>query len=159
MGVQGRIVVISPSAHQNIALRGMFAAWHASDYVDTGRIDAVSGDFLRLDSLLSSRLFGLQVWLQEFAWTEEDKEEDMCNRSRSRDRLSSKDADRLQKQPMFCMETAINMFYWSVLVYDHEEVLPFLKQHSYCRHACCAAGWKASMGTGLQMHGLAESAH
>ena len=69
-----------------------------------------------------------QVWLQEFAWTEEDKEEDMRNRSRSRDRLSSKDADSLQKQPMFCMETAVNMFYWSVLVYDHEEVCSPLKQ-------------------------------
>ncbi len=64
----------------------------------------------------------LQVWLQEFAWTEEDKEEDMKNRSQSKDKLSKKDADSLQKQPMFCMETAINMFYWSVLVYDHEEV-------------------------------------
>ncbi len=80
----------------------------------------------------------MQVWLQEFAWTEEDKEEDMCNRSKSRDRLSSKDADSLQKQPMFCMETAINMFYWSVLVYDHEEVCSPLKQHTHnIVELCC----------------------
>ena len=54
----------------------------------------------------------------------------MRNRSRSRDRLSSRDADALQKQPMFCMETAINMFYWSVLVYDHEEVRALPKPHT-----------------------------
>ena len=64
----------------------------------------------------------VQVWLQEFAWTEEDKEEDMKSRSASTGKLSAKDASSLQKQPMFCMETAVNMFYWSVLVYDHEEV-------------------------------------
>ena len=101
---------------------------------------------LRLDRLLSTASPALQVWLQEFAWTEEDKEEDLCNRSKSRDRLSSKDADSLQKQPMFCMETAINMFYWSVLVYDHEEVCHLFKQHTSCRHRCCAAGWKATWG-------------
>ena len=65
----------------------------------------------------------VQVWLQEFAWTEEDKEEDMKSRSASTGKLSAKDASSLQKQPMFCMETAVNMFYWSVLVYDHEEVM------------------------------------
>ena len=64
----------------------------------------------------------MQVWLQEFAWTEEDKAQDLQTRDSGNDRLSSKDAERLHKQPMFCMETAINMFYWSVLVYDHEEV-------------------------------------
>ena len=64
----------------------------------------------------------VKVWLQEFAWTEEDKEEDMKNRSSSTGKLSAKNASSLQKQPMFCMETAVNMFYWSVLVYDHEEV-------------------------------------
>ena len=65
----------------------------------------------------------VKVWLQEFAWTEEDKEEDMKSRSASTGKLSAKDASSLQKQPMFCMETAVNMFYWSVLVYDHEEVI------------------------------------
>ena len=65
----------------------------------------------------------VKVWLQEFAWTEEDKEEDMKSRSASTGKLSAKDASSLQKQPMFCMETAVNMFYWSVLVYDHEEVM------------------------------------
>ena len=86
--------------------------------------------FARLARLLNEPFVVLQVWLQEFAWTEEDKEEDLRNRSSSKDRLSSRDADTLQKQPMFCMETAINMFYWSVLVYDHEEV-----RHS--RHMLC----------------------
>ncbi len=28
----------------------------------------------------------------------------------------------LRREPMFCFETAMNMLYWSALVYDYEEV-------------------------------------
>lgn len=73
----------------------------------------------------------LQVWLQEFAWTEEDKEEDMANRGKAKEHLSSRDAASLEKAPMFCMETAVNMFYFSVLVYDHEVILQAFSHHQH----------------------------
>ena len=35
---------------------------------------------------------------------------------------SDRDKSELKQEPMFCLETAINMLYWSALVYDYEEV-------------------------------------
>ncbi|CAL8466198.1 g5734 [Coccomyxa elongata] len=55
--------------------------------------------------------------LQEFAWTEEEKADKM--KLRNRDGPTGR---QLAKGPMFCFEFAMNMLYWSALVYDYGEV-------------------------------------
>ena len=59
----------------------------------------------------------LQVWLQEFAWTEADKPIKLEARSS----MVPKDTD-LCRQPMFCFETMMKLLYWSCFVYDHMRV-------------------------------------
>ena len=66
----------------------------------------------------------VQVWLQEFAWTEEEKAERLSIRSSSG--VCPDTNDGLSKEPMFCFETAMNMLYWSALVYDYEEVRAYI---------------------------------
>lgn len=58
-----------------------------------------------------------QVWLQEFAWTEEEKAAKIERRNRD-----GAIGRQLAKEPMFCFEFAMNMLYWSALVYDYGEV-------------------------------------
>ncbi|CAL8466201.1 g5737 [Coccomyxa elongata] len=59
----------------------------------------------------------LQVWLQEFAWTEDEKEAKIERRNRDGPK-----GRQLAKEPMFCFEFAMSMLYWSALVYDYGEV-------------------------------------
>ena len=66
----------------------------------------------------------VQVWLQEFAWTEAERAERLCARMSTADSLCAEACSDLQRQPLFCFETAMNMLYWSCLVYDYEEVCP-----------------------------------
>ena len=61
------------------------------------------------------------MWLQEFAWTEEEKTERVSMRCSS-GTCCPDTKSNLKKEPMFCFETAMNMLYWSALVYDYEEV-------------------------------------
>jgi hypothetical protein len=46
----------------------------------------------------------------------------MAMRCSSNETCSTHDRSDLSKEPMFCFETAMNMLYWSALVYDYEEV-------------------------------------
>ena len=59
----------------------------------------------------------LQVWLQEFAWTEADKPVKLAARS-----AMVPDDPKLAKQPIFCFETMMNLLYWSCYVYGHKMV-------------------------------------
>ena len=59
----------------------------------------------------------LQVWQQEFAWTEEDKPIKLAARA-----LAVPDNQALLKRPMFCFETMMHLAYWSCLVYDYRRV-------------------------------------
>lgn len=59
----------------------------------------------------------MQVWLQEFAWTQADKPIKLEARSKM-----VPDNPNLASQPMFCFETMLNLLYWSCLVYDHKKV-------------------------------------
>ncbi len=63
------------------------------------------------------RLVVVQVWLQEFAWMEEEKADKIERRNRD-----GPTGRKLAKEPMFCFEFAMNMLYWSALVYDYGEV-------------------------------------
>ena len=61
----------------------------------------------------------LQVWLQEFAWSEKEKPSKLAIRNGS---MAIEDRAVIDKEPMFCMETMMTCFFWSYLVYDYEEV-------------------------------------
>ena len=65
----------------------------------------------------------MQVWLQEFAWTEGEKLVKLEARSRM--------APSLASQPIFCFETMMNLLYWSCFVYDHTRVsMPHMMLHT-----------------------------
>ena len=64
-----------------------------------------------------SAIVDLQVWLQEFAWTEADKPVKLEARS-----VMVPDNAKLAQQPIFCFETMMNLLYWSCYVYDHKKV-------------------------------------
>ena len=59
----------------------------------------------------------LQVWLQEFGWTEEEKTAKLANRGG----IAGPVHEALKNEPMFCFGTAVKLFYWSHLVYDINE--------------------------------------
>lgn len=61
----------------------------------------------------------LQVWLQEFAWTEGDLASKREERSSSLP--PGADVEALDREPMWCFETAVKLMYWSFLCYDYEE--------------------------------------
>ena len=58
-----------------------------------------------------------QVWEQEVAWTEADKEIKLAAKA-----LTAEGSDKLLRQPIFCFETMMHMLYWSCLVYDYKRV-------------------------------------
>ena len=59
----------------------------------------------------------VQVWEQEFAWTEVDKPVMVAARA-----LTVPDDHKLNEQPIFCFETMMHMLYWSSIVYDYKRV-------------------------------------
>ena len=69
------------------------------------------------DHRLNSACLEVQVWLQEFAWTEKDVPRKLKARAA---KLPGNAA--LASEPIFCFELAIRLFYWSCLVYTYEEV-------------------------------------
>ena len=63
----------------------------------------------------------LQVWLQEFAWTERDVER------KKEERVSSLPEESFENfcmdcEPLFCFETAVKLMYWAFLAYDTGEL-------------------------------------
>ncbi|DBB14802.1 TPA: hypothetical protein ACH3X3_004411 [Trebouxia sp. C0006] len=73
--------------------------------------------FMAMPHNLPAHAAALQVWLQEFAWTEQD--EDMMLAARSLALPA-----QYNQQPLFCFETMMHMLYWSCLAYEHKRVLP-----------------------------------
>ena len=72
-------------------------------------------------------IWGLQVWLQEFAWREKDKPGRMQQRNQS---MAPEDREIIQQEPMFCFEHCWLCLYWSWLCYDFQEVSePSLQLH------------------------------
>ena len=89
----------------------------------------------------------VQVWLQQFAWTEGEKPGKLADRCEHMTNPDS--AASLDEEPMFCMETALKALYWSTLVYRYDESAPDFTRdkplkviqpllRSYC--SCCASG-------------------
>ena len=62
----------------------------------------------------------MQVWLQEFAWTEEEKPRKLARRNTSGP--AGVEESDIAKEPMFCVETMMKSLYWSLLIYDFNEV-------------------------------------
>lgn len=55
-----------------------------------------------------------QAWLQEFAWTERDIAR--C-RALRKAHLGPQQQNVIDREPIFCMETMVRCFYWSLLAY------------------------------------------
>lgn len=70
-----------------------------------------------------------QVWLEEFAWTEDEKAAKIARRNADGPR-----GQELAGQPMFCFESAMKCLYWASLCYDYREVL-----------SCCAKPGRSSV--------------
>ena len=63
----------------------------------------------------------LQAWLQRFAWTEQK----LKQRKQARDSLPA-DKTLLEREPMFCFETAVKLLYWCGFVKEHGEGRPMV---------------------------------
>ena len=71
----------------------------------------------------------LQVWLQEFAWTKSEHADKLAKRNAS---MALQDKPKIEKEPMFNVEAMLVCLYWSLLIYDLEEVgLKIGKSHAY----------------------------
>ena len=68
--------------------------------------------------MVHEHLVLLQVLLQEFSWTEDQKQERLQTRNRQ---LAELEQDAWL-EPMFTFETAIKTFYFSALIYEYQEV-------------------------------------
>ena len=67
----------------------------------------------------------MQAWLQEFAWTEAEKLQKWKTRAGNL-RLTSAALHDLNKEPMFCFESAIKLYYYSHIIYQYHKVLPLI---------------------------------
>eukprot|EP00892_Ulva_mutabilis_P004928 jgi/Ulvmu1/2807/UM142_0005.1 len=74
-----------------------------------------SHDFLAMQHTLPAAL------LQQFAWTEADMPRRRAKRREAVAPGTAISAD-LSRAPMFCFETAIKLFFWSVIIYSYAEV-------------------------------------
>eukprot|EP00891_Asterochloris_glomerata_P003520 jgi/Astpho2/3520/Aster-06433 len=59
----------------------------------------------------------LQIWLQMFAWSEATKPRVLWQRATG----GSHQRSLMEREPLFCMETAIKMLYFSGMAYEHDE--------------------------------------
>ena len=83
----------------------------------------------------------IQIWEQEFAWTEGDKPIKLAARA-----LTVPKGSSLNHQPMFCFHTMMKMWYWSCLVYDYQRVrslctLTALTLQVSAAQACLPYAW------------------
>lgn len=104
----------------------------------------------------------MQIWEQEFAWTEADKPIKLAARA-----LTVPPSSSLNVQPMFCFMTMLKMWYWSGLVYDHQRVrltsihgmllLPVASAVCGFHSTCCLPACGLQCSYALQactMHGM-----
>ena len=95
-----------------LIIEAVFASLWSNDGLSSRIMSQILGGFCHPAILLS-----LQVWLQEFAWTEADKPIKVEARS-----IMVPDNPHLACQPVFCFETMMKLLYWSCYVYDHKKV-------------------------------------
>ena len=73
----------------------------------------------RHDALTTQHLYPAGL-LQRFAWSEADVPRKIASRSNAIDSACS-NCPNFAAKPMFCFETAIKLFFWSVLAYSYTE--------------------------------------
>ncbi len=72
-------------------------------------------------AVFDRRSFPGQAWLQQFSWTEAGK----LGKLEQRRRLAQENSaarEALEREPMFCFETAIKLYYFSHIIYYYEKV-------------------------------------
>ena len=79
---------------------------------------------MRGDAVSLSRTCGLQVYLQEFAWTESQRPAAIAQRADHAQHAAERAL--LTKEPMFCFQTALAMHRWSCLAYMGACMSPLL---------------------------------
>ena len=67
---------------------------------------------------MNSSLASVQVYLQEFAWTEEHKPDAIAQRADHAQHAEERAL--LTTEPMFCFQTAVALHRWSCLTYMSE---------------------------------------
>ena len=75
----------------------------------------------------TSHIVALQVWEQDFAWTESEQPLKVAARA-----LTLPEGHKLHTQPLFCFETMMHLLYWSCLVYDFKRVSTYLINSTAC---------------------------
>ena len=84
----------------------------------TARLGTYSFARQDLDQLGLKPAFALlQVWQQQFAWTEAGRDAKLVARA-----AALPPADRLAQEPLFCVETMMHLLYFSCLIYDYKRV-------------------------------------
>ena len=78
----------------------------------------------------------MQVWLQDFAWTEEEAPERLSQRKLRGQGMH--DVQRLAAEPIFCIETALKLHHWSSLAYTHTDREVGSKEGAQARDALAA---------------------
>ncbi|KAK9799340.1 hypothetical protein WJX73_007370 [Symbiochloris irregularis] len=78
----------------------------------------------------------IQVWLQDFAWTEDEVQDKIAQRVGRA--MGTHEAEELAAEPMFCIETAVKLHHWSYCAYrkleaedtEHEQNVKRLLQEA-----------------------------
>ena len=78
----------------------------------------------------------MQAWLQEFAWTEAEKLQKFKTRAGNL-RLTSAALHELNKEPMFCFESAIKLYYYSHIIYHYHKVVITSGRDAICSRRTC----------------------
>ena len=60
----------------------------------------------------SNSMMCMQIWLQEFAWSEKGRRAKLKAREQMADHVP-----HLLTEPIFCFETAVRMLYWCVCMH------------------------------------------
>ncbi len=98
------------------AFRPLHATADATDPPANAHVSSDSCQPCQAIQWLQHKLYwDVQVWLQEFAWTEQDEAIKLAAR-----KMTLPPSEK--KHPLFCFETMMHMLYWSCLVYDHKRV-------------------------------------
>ena len=88
----------------------------------------------------------VKVWLQEYAWTEAEKLGRLDDRSSSL-RLASDAKAEVDREPMFCVETAIKLYYFSHIIYFYEKAgYLHCAQTLYVAKILCSSSLLAHLG-------------
>ena len=88
----------------------------------------------------------LQIWPQEFVWTEADKPIKLNASS-----IMVPNNPSLAGQPIFCFETMMNLLYWSCFAYEHDRVRKAHQMQIVSSYISCQKGWPFALAIHRQL--------